>query len=170
MLKRKNPERSERALAQGRDPDRGTFLKRMHPISPANGVNDLSAVLAITAAGVQQYDKPSSPLGLPEHLVFYKESKTSHLAFEVNASHAMAVDARLAHLEGGEVTPRRDSPILQAETMTIPAGASTLRMRIEEVSRAHREISRSGVFVIELRPAGTHAWTRSPSIRVFSKK
>ena len=161
--------RSIRALEQNRNNNTGIFEQWSKPVpntfiiqAPSN------SILKLINVKTQPYyvDK--------DYLILCKEGKCNYIAFHVVANCHIPVEARLVYANNNEIViPKHSSrSIMTTESMDIPPGESIWKIRIEEISRSHKQTGiHSGLFCIEFKPAGieTHEWLRSPPIKVISK-
>ena len=161
--------RSIRALEQNRNNNTGIFERWSKPVpntfitqAPSNSILKLINV------------KTQPDYADKDYLIFCKEGKSNYIAFHVVANCHIPVEARLVHANNNEIViPKHSSrSIMTTESMDILSGESIWKIRIEEISRSHKQTGiHSGLFCIEFKPAGveTHEWLRSPLIKVISK-
>jgi len=161
--------RSSRASKQKRNNSTGIFERWSKPVpntfitpAPSNSILKLINV------------KTQPEYADKDYLIFCKEGKSNYIAFKVVANCHIPVEARLVYADDKQIVISNHSlhPIMKTESMDIPPGESIWKIRIEEISRSHKQTGiHSGLFCIEFKPAGveTHEWLRSPPIKVISK-
>ena len=170
--------RHKRAKAQTRNGANGTFTSSMRPIIECGVKAPPDTIIILESVRIAQHQIGEEVLN---EGIFCKEYKNNHIKIDIfsstSSSGPIYIEARLIYVEGGIVESKnKDRPILSAECMCVPPGKFTLKIRIEEISRSHKQYidgkqTRSGSFCIQIKPSGveSHEWLTTPPICVITK-
>ena len=176
--------RQTRANAQTRNGANGTFTSSMRPIIECGVKASPDTIIILESVSIAQHQIGEEVLN---EGIFCKEYKNNHIKIDIfsltssssssSSSGPIYIEARLIYVEGGIVESKnKDRPILSAECMCVPPGKFTLKIRIEEISRSHKQYidgkqTRSGSFCIQIKPSGveSHEWLTTPPICVITK-
>jgi hypothetical protein len=133
--------RHKRAKAQTRNGANGTFTSSMRPIIECGVKAPPDTIIILESVRIAQHQIGEEVLN---EGIFCKEYKNNHIKIDIfsstSSSGPIYIEARLIYVEGGIVESKnKDRPILSAECMCVPPGKFTLKIRIEEISRSHKQ-------------------------------